>query len=65
MKLAIGQLVTHQRRWDYKLGLITKILYTEKNIPLYVVLWTKLMFHEPRTIWHLEDELKVLKNVYS
>ena len=59
MKLTIGQLVTHSRRWDYKLGLITKILHTEKNIPLYVVLWTNHIFHGPRTMWHLENELEI------
>ena len=62
MKLTVGQLVTHANRWDYKLGLVTEILHTEDKIPLYVVFWVQRAQQEPRTVWHMEDELSTLEH---
>ena len=56
MKLGIGVLVKHTRRWDLSLGLITEILYTKDKIPLYDVLWAQT---RKRTSRHLEDELQL------
>ena len=56
MKLGVGVLVTHTRRWDLKFGLVVKILYTEDKTPLYDVLWAHV---QRRTSRHLKDELQL------
>lgn len=56
MKLGVGVLVKHTRRWDLSLGLVTKILYTEEKTPLYDVLWAQT---QKRTSRHLRDELQL------